>query len=157
MKPRGVKNDLRELTRLQFHLDRGGLRIENEESPHGRQHQLALTPPRLLTSRFLDATLLLWITVLDSKHVSPSCSSFVIATSHLAPTPTLLLLLLRQPIARRRCCRAERSAPSPAPTSQRPLAPTSSKITGSGTNGGTYGGRCVGSVAKSMPWKNGWL
>lgn len=100
MKPRGVKNDLRELTRLQFHLDRGGLRIENEESPHGRQHQLALTPPRLLTSRFLDATLLLWITVLDSKHVSPSCSSFVIATSHLAPTPTLLLLLLRQPIAR---------------------------------------------------------
>lgn len=42
----------------------------------------------------------------------------------------------------RRCCRAERSAPSPAPTSQRPLAPTSSKITGSGTNGGTYGGRC---------------
>ena len=75
MKPRGVKNDLRELTRLQFHLDRGGLRIENEEFPHGRQHQLALTPPRLLTSRFLDATLLLWITVLSLLSLS-DCISF---------------------------------------------------------------------------------
>lgn len=100
MKPRGVKNDLRELARLQVHLDRGRLCVKNEESSHGRQHQLALISPQPLTNRFRDATLLLWMTVLDSKHVSPSWSSLVMATSHLSLMPTLLLLLLRQSIAR---------------------------------------------------------